>query len=141
MFGRYQFICVFFMMVVTTVPSAQLRAQDETIRWISLINLIANPNAYDGKVVGTEGFLCLREEQNILYLHDEDYRHLLLKNGLTLRAEPEQIRAMEDKNYHYVRIVGTFDAHGPGSHATSGVLRNIKRVETKAIIQEIPQNR
>ena len=141
MFRRPQFIRALCMIVVITVLLAHLRAQDETVRWTSLINLIANPNVYDGKIVGTYGFLCLREEQNILYLHDEDYRHLLLKNGLTLRAQPEQIRAMGDKNYQYVRIVGTFDAHGPGSHATSGVLGNIKRVEAIPIVQEIPQNR
>jgi hypothetical protein len=129
------------LLICATVLIAPIRAEDKPIKWISLIKLIATPDSYNGKVIGTEGFLCLREEQNILYLHDEDYRHLLIKNGVALILEPEQIRAMSDNNYHYVRIVGVFDAYGPGSHLASGALRNVERIETKAIIQEVPQSR
>jgi hypothetical protein len=139
LYRRNRFVNVLGTVVAAGVILAQLRAQDQLTHWVSLITLIANPDTYNRKLVGTEGFLCLREEQNILYLHDEDYRHLILKNGVTLRLQPEQIRELREKNYHYVRVVGIFDAHGPGSHAASGTLTNIKRVETEDSVQDIPK--
>jgi len=41
---------------------------------VSLIQLIANPQAYDGKTVRITGFLHLEFEGNAIYLHNEDFR-------------------------------------------------------------------
>lgn len=49
---------------------------------VSLIQLLANPQAYDGKIVRIIGFIHLEFEGNVIYLHEDDFRYGLTKNGL-----------------------------------------------------------
>ncbi len=53
---------------------------------VSLIQLIANPQAYDNKRVRITGFLHLEFEGNVIYFHNEDFRYRLTKNGLWIDA-------------------------------------------------------
>src|SRR5947209_18694060 len=70
---------------------------------VSLIQLIANPQAYDGKTVRIIGFLHLEFEGNVIYLHNEDFRYGIEKNGLWIDVpkgmSQEQMKAVND---HYV---------------------------------------
>jgi hypothetical protein len=51
---------------------------------VSIVQLIATPEKYDGKVVQVMGFLRLEFEGNAIYLHEDDYTHAIYKNGLMI---------------------------------------------------------
>ncbi len=93
---------------------------------ISIIQVIANPQEYDGKRIAVVGFLGLHKDGNILYLHREDNDMGLNKNGLTVDFDPELGKEETTRfNMHYVYLGGIFDAKdkGPGL-GTSGSIKN-----------------
>ncbi len=49
---------------------------------VTLVQLIANPEKFDGKSIRVIGFLRLEFEGNVLYLHREDYEHAILGDGM-----------------------------------------------------------
>ena len=53
---------------------------------LSLLQLIATPDAFEGKYVRVHGFVRIEHEGTAVYLHREDSEHMLTKNGLWLAA-------------------------------------------------------
>ncbi len=98
---------------------------------VSLIQLIANPQAYDGKTVRIIGFLHLEFEGNVIYLHNEDFRYGLSKNGLWIQIPrdmtKEQMKAVNDQ---YVICTARFVAKMHGHMGmNSGEVANVTRLE------------
>ncbi|MDP3543694.1 MAG: hypothetical protein Q8T11_14595 [Elusimicrobiota bacterium] len=97
---------------------------------VSLIQLIANPKAYDGKLVRVTGYVRLEFEGNGVFLHSEDYKYRITKNGLWIDA-PENIRKSpktfkKEFNRKFVLIEGTFSATMKGhKDAWSGSIQKI----------------
>jgi hypothetical protein len=107
---------------------AAQNSQDPT--GISLIQLISNPDRYDGKVVRLEGFLRLEFEGNALYLHQEDDDYMLTKNAICVDASPDMIKSRDNLDKKYVLLEGTFDAKDHGHMGLfSGSLHKIKRAD------------
>ena len=101
-----------------------------------MIQLIANPQAYDGKTVRIIGFLHLEFEGNVIYLHNEDFRHGLTKNGLWIEIPKdmtkEQMKAVNDQ---YVICTARFVAKMHGHMGmNSGEVANVTRLEVLARI-------
>lgn len=95
---------------------------------VSLIRLIANPEKYDGEPVGVIGFLRLEFEGNMIYLHEEDYTHNITENGVRIGITKKQRPEFEDKNMHYVFVVGTFKAGKRGTTNPNGTIINIAKI-------------
>lgn len=94
---------------------------------VSMIRILANPEAYKGKTVRVEGILHLNFEDSRLYLTKEHADHLSCENAIDvqlsnkrLSLEPahskkalfENYSAMPKSNYFndkYVMLEGTFD--------------------------------
>lgn len=96
----------------------------------SLIQLIANPEKYDGKFVRVIGYLLLELEGNALYLHREDYEAQLVKNaiGVDPNSDMEKDRGKFDRKY--VLLEGIFDARNLSHMGLfSGELRKISRAD------------
>ncbi len=98
---------------------------------VSLIQLIANPQAYDGRTVRIIGFLHLEFEGNVIYLHNEDFRYGLTKNGLWIEIPKdmtkEQMKAVNDQ---YVICTARFVAKMHGHLGmNSGEVANVTRLE------------
>jgi hypothetical protein len=93
---------------------------------VSIVQLIATPEKYDGKVVQVMGFLRLEFEGNAIYLHEDDYTHAIYKNGLMIVSNAN-IEARADKlNLHYIILEGTFDGKNLGNKGlNSGTITNI----------------
>ena len=110
------------LVLFTGVCWAQSEVHD-----VSMIQLVANPEKYEGKYVRVKGFLRMEFEGNGLYLHREDYEKSLYRNGVWVHvAETEANRAF---NMHYVLIEGTFDSKDKGHMGLwSGAIKDIKRV-------------
>ena len=93
---------------------------------VSIVQLIATPEKYQGKVVQVIGFLRLEFEGNAIYLHEDDYKHAIYKNGLMI-VNNANIEAKAGKiNLHYVILEGTFDGDNLGNKGlNSGTISNI----------------
>ena len=55
---------------------------DDAVQDVSLIQLIAQPEKFEGTRVRLIGFLRIEFEGNAIYLHREDFDHGIAKNGL-----------------------------------------------------------
>lgn len=96
---------------------------------VSLIQLIAAPEKYQGKAVRLMGFLRLQFEGNAIYLHKEDDEQSLYKNGLWLDL-PAGRRTASQLDGNYVIVEATFDGKDKGHlDRWSGSLTNVTRLE------------
>ena len=95
---------------------------------VSIIQLIASPKEYDGKIVRVVGFMHLQFEGNAIYLHKEDYDRSLHKNGLWLEATGAMRTDMLKMNDCFVVIEGEFSSKEQGHFAMwSGTIFDITR--------------
>ena len=122
-----RFITVFLILLLVAPSLAQSRQPTS----VSIVQLIANPKAYQGKFVRVIGFVSIRFEGKAVYLHEDDYRHGINKNGLWLNLSGSK-SGSEYVEFHekYVLLEGTFDANMKGHRgAYSGAIKNIKRMQ------------
>ena len=95
---------------------------------VSLVQLIANPKDYDGKLVRVAGFLRLEFEGNAIYLHQDDYKHGIFKNGLWVDAREDYRKRASEFDQKYVELQGIFKANveGHGNEWSGGIQRAYK---------------
>jgi hypothetical protein len=97
---------------------------------VTLVQLIANPEKFDGKLVRVIGFLRLEFEGNVLYLHREDYENAILGDGIWVDVTPEITKQSKTLNMHYVLFVGIFSSSDKGHMGMwSGTIKKIRRAE------------
>ena len=109
---------------LAAVSSSAVSAAQPTA--VGMVQLLAQPEKYDGKFIRVEGFLRLEFEGNALYLHREDYTIGLTKNGVwvDMSESPERLKL----NMHYVLIEGVFNAKDHGHLGLwSGSIEKISR--------------
>jgi hypothetical protein len=110
------------------VPSALLAPTSGEPDDVSLLQLIANPVAFDGKRVRVIGFAHIEFEGQDLFLHREDFEHMLLKNALWLDVplRPEVTKF----NGRYMIVEGTFSARSKGHLGNnSGAIIDVSRYD------------
>lgn len=97
---------------------------------VSLVQLIATPSKYHGKTVRVIAYFSFNFESQVLYLHREDFDHLIFKNGVWI-AVPETTKAAAAKmNGNYVLAVGKFDMKFKGHKGLySGAVQSVERFE------------
>src|SRR5437870_2929981 len=71
---------------------------------VSMVQLIATPEKFDGRFVHVFGFLNLEFEGDALYLHREDFVHGLDRNAVWVNQTEAMERARNKLNRHYVLI-------------------------------------
>jgi hypothetical protein len=77
-----------------------------------MLQLLADPAKFDGKRVRVIGFVHFEFEGNAIYLHKEDFRNRILKNGLWVSLSGGVSRTnCQDM---YALIDGTFHASDMG---------------------------
>ena len=100
--------------------------------YVSLLQLIATPDAFDKKYVRVIGFIRIEHEGSAIYLHREDSEHGLTKNGLWLAANdsaPEGSKEAQAKD-RYALIEGRFTAKKYGHRGLwSGSIEDITRMQ------------
>ena len=99
---------------------------------VSLIRLIANPEAFDGKLVRVFGYVRVEHEGTAVYLHREDYVKGLSKNGLWLAANDSAAEGSREAavQNRYSLIEGRFSATETGHRGGwSGSISDITRME------------
>jgi hypothetical protein len=97
---------------------------------VSLINLIVNPDKYNGKHVSVVGYLNLEFEGDALYLHKEDYLASIAKNSVWVHINQFKLKQSGKCNKHYVIINAVFDAGDTGHMGMfGGALKDITRLD------------
>ena len=98
---------------------------------VSLVQLIANPAAYNHKRVRLIGYLHLEFEGSAVYLHRDDYEVGISRNGVWINAPHDLTKEQRDTvNDHYVICTAEFDADHQGHMGMfSGELTNVTRIE------------
>jgi hypothetical protein len=94
-----------------------------------MITLTAAPERFEGKFVRTIGFVCIKFEDEALYLHEEDYRFGLTKHSFALRLTDSQRKQFKTMSLKYAVIEGTVYANGPERHDWAGAIGNITRLD------------
>jgi hypothetical protein len=91
---------------------------------LSIVDLIANPELFDGVKVMVAGYVHLEFEGRGIYLHKDDFVYGITRNGLWLTATNIVDFTKCQDAYAYVR--GTFRA-GIGGHydAWTGTLEHV----------------
>ena len=108
-----------------SVASAQ-QTRIANVEQVSMLQLIASPEKFDGKVIQVVGFLRLEFEGNMLYAHQEDYEHRIFKNALWVVRNSRIDQNAQKLDQRYVIIIGTFDASHKGHESlASGTITNI----------------
>jgi hypothetical protein len=105
---------------------------DATVQDVSVLQLIANSQAYDGKRVRFIGFLRLEFEGNAIYLHREDYQHQISRNAVWINV-PQDMTKQEQQavNMHYVICSGVLEASKRGHLGMfSGEITNVTRLQS-----------
>lgn len=93
---------------------------------LSMIELIANPDKFDGRLISVTGYLRVQFEGDALYLHQEDYLHGLTKNSLWIERSDEVVEQLESLDSNYIVIAGLFNAKNRGHmNMHSGSIRHI----------------
>jgi hypothetical protein len=115
-------------LVLTSVFATVVRAAQPVN--VTLVQLIANPEEFDGKLIRVIGFLRLEFEGDVLYLHREDYEHAILGDGIWVDVTPEMAKQKETLNMHYVLLEGIFSSVDRGHMGMwSGTIKKIRRAE------------
>ena len=97
---------------------------------VTLVQLIANPQQFDGKLIRVIGFLRLEFEGNVLYLHREDYEHAILGDGIWVDVTPEMAKQSATLKMNYVLLEGVFSSSNRGHMGMwSGTIKQIRRAE------------
>jgi hypothetical protein len=109
------------------------KPQPAEVTDVSLIQLVATPERFHGKFVRVIGHVRLEFEGNAIYLHHDDLKYGLTKNGLWLDVT-DQIRKERDKyTDKYVLVEGTFNSQNHGHMGmNSGAIESIKRFQAWA---------
>jgi len=80
----------------------------------TLVQLIATPERFDGKLIRVIGFLTLAFEGDALYFHREDYEHAICGNGIWVEVTPEITEQAHTLNLNYVLLEGVFSLSNRG---------------------------
>lgn len=101
---------------------------------VSIVQLIAAPDKYDGKVVRVIGVAQVEFEGNVICLSKEDLKNGVTKNCLWHSPNYKQMTVSESIlskfNAKYVLMEGTFNPRNTGHMGlTSGALENVTRYQ------------
>ena len=91
---------------------------------LSIVDLIANPEMFDGRKVLIQGYVRIEFEGQGVYLHQDDFRYGITRNALWVTADGGvDLKGCQDS---YALVKGTFRA-GIGGHfgMFSGVLDEV----------------
>ena len=93
---------------------------------VSIINLIANPQSYNGKEIMIGGYLSLEFEGTAIYLSKDDWQNLICKNGFWCNVDLVKYKEFDKK---FVNVEGVFDSSNFGHMGLwSGSIVNVKRM-------------
>jgi hypothetical protein len=111
-------------------PCSVAHADDPLEIAVSLIQLIANPTAFDGKRVLVKGYITLEFENQAIWLSELDAKHIITRNSLWLDVDDPVYANRARFHNRYGLVVGTFTARRHGHLSLfGGAIEKISRLE------------
>ncbi len=109
-------------------PSQTAAAKDKPTG-LSLIRLIANPSAFDGRRLGVIGYLANNGLDRALglYVSEVDGRNFIVSNSIDLRIEESAVKGSVGK---YVTLAGTYHAPQETAPTYNGYLDHISDLKS-----------
>ena len=101
-------------LVIPISASIQRSDREEKTGLVSLIQLIATPEKYDGQLIEVIGFMHLAFESDELFVNKSDFENRISKNGVWIQQNKNLIAHSTEINDRYVIVVGTFSAGDRG---------------------------
>jgi hypothetical protein len=118
---------VIFMILLTLGCASAAESASEVV---TLLQVLARPEKYDGKEILIIGYLHLEFEGDCLYLHKEDYDHAIIGNHIWVDVTARMEKRKRQLNDKYVIIRGIFEAKAHGHLGlSSGTLKDITRCD------------
>lgn len=104
------------------------RNGDCALYGLSMVQLLANPEKYDGDHVRVAGYVHFDADESAIYLHKEDEEQHLFKNGSWVSLAPGV--SSEDCQDSYAVIEGVYRARAEGHmNRWSGALTRVTRCQ------------
>jgi|SRR5208283_3950483 len=123
--------------ITTVLLAVPLKAQQPTDA--TLVQLIANPDKFDGKLIRVIGFLRLEFEGNVLYLHREDYENAILGDGIWVDVTPAIMKQSATLNMNYVLLEGVFSSGERGHRGMwRGTIKQIRYAQLWTPVKNKP---
>jgi hypothetical protein len=129
-------ICIVVLCAQACTPGGDTSSAEEgrALR-VSMVQLLASPERFDGKRIQVQGVFQLGNEERALYLSRDDAAYLNFSNGLWLNT----IKGV-DTNSTYVTVEGTFNVNGHGHLGLwPGEIREVSRIERVRSREEYPR--
>lgn len=115
--------------IVVSKSTATMNENVQEPRRVSIVALIAFPRQYDNVRVSVSGYLDLAYESDAVYLHEEDFRHGMTRNGLKLVLQDGQRERFKRLSHRYVIVEGTFTADDSQGGMFSGHIIEVTRMQ------------
>jgi hypothetical protein len=121
------------LVLVPLVAGSQPPPSGEEADSISMIQLIANPGKYEGRLIQLVGVAHFGQEEAALYLHREDRELLNTTNAVWVGGKAGFTRKdYESLSGAFVIVEGRFTAKEHGHlGAYPGALESVRRLEKK----------
>jgi hypothetical protein len=120
-----------FLTLFTALAIFSSSASATEIRNVSMIQLIANPQQYDGLPIRLVAFLNLEFEGTALYLHREDYEKSNASNAIWISLTDRQENSSRRLSGGYVLVEGIFSSQEQGHLGMfSGSIKQITRIQS-----------
>jgi hypothetical protein len=97
----------FSMLVMFLILSSPIRA-DQNPQLVSMIELIANAEKFDGKLIQVSGFLSLQDEDHAIYFSEQIYDHRFTENAEWIDIHADMLAAVKKYDGHYGYVIGIF---------------------------------
>lgn len=109
------------------------RGFDDRVRDVSLIELIAQPERFDGERIRFLGFFTPLFEGTAIYLHREDFDHGISRNAVWIDIPADMTnQQFGEVGMGYVICVGVFRAaHRGHMNMFSGAVTDVERLESR----------
>ncbi len=102
------------MKTILTIIALLTAVSHGQVTTASLLQLIANPEKFDGKTVVVEGVTNIDFEGNAIYLSKEHWKHSISSFGVWLDLDPKLAKDRKWANGLYCVIKATFRAGDRG---------------------------
>lgn len=110
------------------------RAREGKAQTVSMVKILANPEAYNNKKVQIAGYLHFKFEDSALYFSKDHADHLISSNAFWIKYDTTVTDSLKPNDFDekYVMIVGTFysDQYGHmGSFAGTVIVEGIRKLK------------
>jgi hypothetical protein len=118
------------LLFLTIISNGKEGITMQDIKDVSMIQLIANSEKYDGKFIRVIGFTKVGFEINTIYPSSLDAEHAVLINGLFLSLDKKEMSKYSINNKKYSIIEGFFNVKKRGrGNIRLGTIEKITRFE------------